>query len=116
MGRVGKAGTVSSCGYTATSHQVATGPLQTEPKNIRPERNSRRLGENVHEARLRQASYASQGFSRKVIRNAELLAQVFEHKIYTRVDPPPDPRIIDMSPKGMMASTSRVMPTDRVRP
>jgi len=27
---------------------------------------------------------------------------------------PPDPRTIDMSPRGMMASTSRAMPTDRL--
>src|SRR5215467_10292028 len=27
---------------------------------------------------------------------------------------PPDPRMIDMSPRGMMASTSRTMPTDRM--
>ena len=28
---------------------------------------------------------------------------------------PPDPRMIDISPKGMMAKTSRAMPTDRLR-
>src|SRR5262247_4333980 len=27
---------------------------------------------------------------------------------------PPDPKMIDMSPKGMIASTSRAMPTSRV--
>src|SRR5262252_7373708 len=27
---------------------------------------------------------------------------------------PPDPRMIDMSPKGMMASTNKAMPTDRL--
>src|SRR5215470_16124096 len=27
---------------------------------------------------------------------------------------PPDPRMIDMSPKGMMASTSRTMPSSRL--
>jgi hypothetical protein len=26
---------------------------------------------------------------------------------------PPDPKMIDMSPKGMTASTSRAMPTNR---
>jgi len=50
--RVGKPRTVSSCGYTCASHQVTAGSLQTEPENIRPEWDSHRLGENVHEARL----------------------------------------------------------------
>jgi hypothetical protein len=52
VSRVGKPGIVSSYGYTGASHQVAAGPLETQPENIRPERNSRRLSENVHETRL----------------------------------------------------------------
>ena len=51
--RIGKPSIMSSCGYTGASHQVAACPPQTEPENIWPKRNSRRLGENVHEARLR---------------------------------------------------------------
>src|SRR5438552_12683371 len=50
--RVGKPGIVSSCGYTCASHQVAAGPLQTQPENIWLESNSHRFGENVHETRL----------------------------------------------------------------
>jgi hypothetical protein len=61
--------------------------LETEPENIRPERNSRRIGENVHEARLRQARNASQGLKRKIIRNAKLLAEVLEYKTYAWVYP-----------------------------
>jgi len=84
--RVGKPGFVSSCGYTCASHQVAAGPLQTQPENIWPESNSHRFGENVHETRLRQARDAGEGFQRKVIRNAKLLAQMLEHKTYAWVD------------------------------
>ena len=63
--RVGKAGTVSSCGYTGPSHQVAAGPLETEPEDIRPEGNSRRLSENEHETRLREPEIAANVFSEK---------------------------------------------------
>ena len=85
--RIGKSSTVSRYAHTGASHQVAAGPLQTQPENIRPERNSHRLGKNVHEARLRQARNASQPFQRKIISHAKLLAQVLKYKSYTRVDP-----------------------------
>ena len=84
--RVGKPSTVGSCGYTGASHQVAAGSLQSQPEDIRSERNSRRFGENVHQTRLRQARNASQRLQREIIRNAKLLVQMLEYKTYARVD------------------------------
>jgi hypothetical protein len=37
------------------------------------------------------------------------------HELRTLAISPPDPRMINISPKGMMAKTSRAMPTDHLR-
>jgi hypothetical protein len=78
---------MSGCGYARARHQVAAGPLQPEPQNIRPQRDSHRLRENVHETRLRQARNAGQRLQREIIRKTKPLAEVLEYTIYARVNP-----------------------------
>src|SRR5262249_20790895 len=106
MRSVGESCAMSGGSDTGAIYQVAGCPLQPEPENIRPERNAHRLSENVHETRLRQARYASQGLQRKIIRPSKLLPEVFEYAIYPGMDlhwatpvqqlcshPPFDPRL-----------------------
>jgi hypothetical protein len=81
MSCVGKTRALSRRGDSRTSHQVARGPLQPEPENIRPQGNTDRLGENVHETPWRQTRYTRKRLQGKIVRNPKPLSEILEHTI-----------------------------------
>src|SRR5215472_15785729 len=83
MRSIRKPGAMSRGGDSVAIDQVAGCPLQAEPENIWTQGNAHRLSKNVHEMRWRQAGNASQGLQGKIIRDPQLLPEVFEHTIHT---------------------------------
>jgi hypothetical protein len=58
MSRISKAGGMGSLRNARAPHAFAASALQAQPENIRAQRNTHRLGENVHEPRAGQAGNA----------------------------------------------------------